>query len=157
MAALRAQNASRLDSNAAAIAKIERTRDDKLTDFRNNFSDNYLAREIALERLESRDVGGRTVALTKWFLILFFILVDILPVTLKALTKIGEYDRHLLQEAKMPITITNAYERHKTNETRKVYVDELAELRQQKIRSDIKGVNGTPFKDLLRRLEEYLG
>ncbi|NUQ23728.1 MAG: DUF4407 domain-containing protein [Saprospiraceae bacterium] len=157
MATLRAQNAVKLDSNAVAIAKIERTRDTKLEEFRNNYSDNYLAREIALERLESHEVGGRTVALTKWFLMLFFILVDILPVTFKALTKTGEYDRHLLQEDKMPITITNAYERHKKNETRKVYVDEIEDLRRQKIKQEIQGVNGTPFRDLLKRLEEYLG
>lgn len=155
--ALRAQNAVKLDSNAVAIAKIERTREAKLEEFRNNYSDNYLAREIALERLESRDVGGRTVTLTKWFLMLFFILVDILPVTFKALTKIGEYDRHLLEEDKMPITITTAYERHKKNETRKVYVDEIEDLRRQKIKQEIQGVNGTPFRDLLRRLEEFMG
>ncbi len=155
--ALRTQNAVKLDSNAVAIAKIERTRETKLEEFRNNYSDNYLAREIALERLESREVGGRTVALTKWFLMLFFILVDILPVTFKALTKIGEYDRHLLEEDKMPITITNAYERHKKNETRKVYVDEIEDLRRQKIKQEIQGVNGTPFRDLLRRLEEFMG
>lgn len=155
--ALRAQNAVKLDSNAVAIAKIERTREAKLEEFRNNYSDNYLAREIALERLESREVGGRTVALTKWFLMLFFILVDILPVTFKALTKVGEYDRHLIEEDKMPITITNAYERHKKNETRKVYVDEIEDLRRQKIKQEIQGVNGTPFRDLLKRLEEYMG
>lgn len=155
--ALRTQNAVKLDSNAVAIAKIERTRETKLEEFRNNYSDNYLAREIALERMEGREVGGRTVALTKWFLMLFFILVDILPVTFKALTKIGEYDRHLLEEDKMPITITNAYERHKKNETRKVYVDEIEDLRRQKIKQEIQGVNGTPFRDLLRRLEEFMG
>ncbi len=55
-----------------------------------NYSQDYLSREIALGNLAKEHPGP--VNSVKWFLIIFFIFVDILPVLWKGTTKKGPYD-----------------------------------------------------------------
>ena len=101
-----------LSQNNAKIEDLIRESDDKIRDFK--FSTNYLAREIALSRIQNDEKkGGKVVRYTAWFLMLFFILVDILPVALKTVTKSGEYDRRLLLEDGFKITMTHAKEKRK--------------------------------------------
>ncbi len=50
----------------------------------------YLRRELALEDLKDEH---SVVGLTQWFLMLLFVLVDILPVTFKTFAPFGMYDR----------------------------------------------------------------
>ncbi len=50
----------------------------------------YLRRELALEDLKEEH---RIVGITQWFLMLLFVLVDILPVTFKTFAPYGLYDR----------------------------------------------------------------
>lgn len=56
-------------------------------------SSDYLSRVQALDEIERED--GSPVKVTRWFIMLFFIFVDILPITWKALTKPGLYDQYL--------------------------------------------------------------
>lgn len=49
----------------------------------------YLARETALARITSREF---IVWLSQWLLIIFFVLLDVLPVVFKTFTRIGKYD-----------------------------------------------------------------
>jgi hypothetical protein len=56
------------------------------------FSRDYLEREKALARLSD---SNPVISITTWFLILFFVFVDILPVTWKAFTRKGPYDDKL--------------------------------------------------------------
>ena len=76
--------------NAIAIAKLDSTRQAKIN--RLTFSRDYLERENALSRLTA---SNSIIRITTWFLIFFFILVDILPVTWKGLTSRGPYDEYL--------------------------------------------------------------
>ncbi|MDQ6889415.1 MAG: DUF4407 domain-containing protein, partial [Bacteroidota bacterium] len=55
--------------------------------------------EKALSRLTD---GNPIIRITTWFLVIFFILVDILPVTWKGLTSKGPYDEYL-NEAELKI------------------------------------------------------
>ena len=122
---LRSKNFTTMASNASQTDSIRQTKANRLTEFRANFSSNYLAREIALERLERREIGGITIKYTKWFILIFFILVDLLPVTFKALTKYGEYDKYLSDEDNIDIHPSNAYARNKSNEVRKLQIDKV--------------------------------
>lgn len=73
----------------AEIAVIDQSAKDDVEKVHAGFSDDYLARVNALSRIEAREPH---VAAVKWFMILFFILIDILPVTMKISTPAGEYE-----------------------------------------------------------------
>ena len=76
--------------NSIAIIKLDSARNSKIK--RLTFSRDYLEREKALQRLSD---SNPIIRVTTGFLILFFILVDILPVTWKGLTSKGPYDEYL--------------------------------------------------------------
>ena len=76
--------------NEMEMAKLESVKNAKIN--RLSFSRDYLEREKALTRLENSNSIIRT---TTWFLVMFFILVDVLPVTWKGLTSKGPYDEYL--------------------------------------------------------------
>src|ERR1019366_4470597 len=84
------QNEAKKTENNIAITKLDSARQSKIN--RLTFSRDYLERENALSRLIS---SNSIIRITTWFLIIFFILVDILPVTWKGLTSRGPYDEYL--------------------------------------------------------------
>ena len=83
-------NAKKIVDNNIALAKLDSARESKIN--RLTFSHDYLEREKALSRLTA---SNAIIRITTWFLIIFFILVDILPVTWKGLTNRGPYDEYL--------------------------------------------------------------
>lgn len=87
--AKKSNEAKKLENNMAII-KLDSARNSKLK--RLTFSRDYLEREKALQRLSD---SNPIIRATTWFLILFFILIDILPVTWKGLTSKGPYDEYL--------------------------------------------------------------
>ncbi len=90
LAAKRTANESKKSFNELAVSKLDSAQAFKIN--RLTFSHDYLEREKALSRLSaSNDI----IRITTWFLILFFILIDILPVTWKGLTTKGPYDEYL--------------------------------------------------------------
>jgi hypothetical protein len=135
---LRAKNDTKIGDNTKEIAKLQGEREAKLKSFNDQFSYNYLAREVALERLEAKPVGGTSVKWTKWFLIVFFVLVDILPVFFKASTRPGEYDRLLEKEKESSANSFPAYERAQEDLVRKAYVDQMAQHRLDKVKETIQ-------------------
>lgn len=84
--AISAEN-KRVEDRLLAIKKIK---DDQQDFFLKHTSFDYLKRELALEKLKEEN---NIVSLTQWFLILLFILVDILPVTFKTFSSYGMYDK----------------------------------------------------------------
>ena len=76
--------------NSNEIIKLDSIRNSKINKL--TFSRDYLEREKALSRLTG---SNSIIKITTWFLIMFFILVDILPVTWKGLTNKGPYDEYL--------------------------------------------------------------
>lgn len=155
IAALRNKNDVKIGDNTKEIAKLQAEREAKLKSFQDQFSYNYLAREVALERLEAKPVGGTSVKWTKWFLIVFFVLVDILPVFFKASTKQGEYDRLMDKESESTANSFPAYERAQEDLVRKAYVDQLAKHRLDEVTRTIKD-NTAPFPALKGELSQYL-
>lgn len=77
---------SRRDDQISAVDAATR-RD--VADIRRHFSDDYLARVAALEQIAER---SSQVDHVQWFLILLFVFVDILPLTMKIATPMGEYE-----------------------------------------------------------------
>jgi hypothetical protein len=155
IAALRAKNDTKIGDNTKEIAKLQGEREAKLKSFNDQFSYNYLAREVALERLEAKPVGGTSVKWTKWFLIVFFVLVDILPVFFKASTRPGEYDRLLEKEKESSANSFPAYERAQEDLVRKAYVDQMAQHRLDKVKETIQEKK-SPFPELKAELSQYL-
>ncbi len=155
IAALRNKNDVKIGDNTKEIGKLQAEREAKLKGFQDQFSYNYLAREVALERLEAKPVGGTSVKWTKWFLIVFFVLVDILPVFFKASTKQGEYDRLMDKESESTANSFPAYERAQEDLVRKAYVDQLAKHRLDEVTRTIKD-NTAPFPALKSELSQYL-
>jgi hypothetical protein len=155
IAALRSKNDTKIADNTQEITKLQAERQDKLKGFNDQFSYNYLAREVALERLEAKPVGGTSVKWTKWFLIVFFVLVDILPVFFKASTKPGEYDRLLDKENDSTANSYPAYERAQEDRVRKAYIDQLAQHRLDEVQRNFKE-NTAAFPELKEALSQYL-
>lgn len=155
IAALRNKNDVKIGDNTKEISQLQAEREEKLKGFQDQFSYNYLAREVALERLEAKPVGGTSVKWTKWFLIVFFVLVDILPVFFKASTKQGEYDRLMDKESESTANSFPAYERAQEDLVRKAYVDQLAKHRLDEVTRTIKD-NTAPFPALKSELSQYL-
>ncbi len=86
----KAANIRKRMEDSLMVLKLDSTRSAKIS--RLTFSRDYLEREKALARLSS---DNPIIKITTWFLILFFILVDILPVTWKGFTTKGPYDEYL--------------------------------------------------------------
>ncbi|MFZ4560308.1 MAG: DUF4407 domain-containing protein [Saprospiraceae bacterium] len=152
---LQQRTASKSAQNRAEIAKLQKERDDKIAQFRKQFSTNYLAREIALERLMGKEPGGGTVRGTMWFLILFFILIDILPVSFKAATQPGLYDRLIEGEKAFEPQATPGYERQQEDSVRKHLVDEMATRRIRDISEKAQASNQS-FPEIRKDLETYV-
>ncbi len=83
-------NEKKKADNDNEILKLDSARNSKINKL--TFSRDYLEREKALSRLTA---ANSIVKITTLFLIIFFILVDILPVTWKGLTAKGPYDEYL--------------------------------------------------------------
>ena len=77
-------------ANGMELIKLDSARKSKINQL--TFSRDYLEREKALSRLSG---SYSIIKITTWFLIIFFILVDILPVTWKGFTSRGPYDEYL--------------------------------------------------------------
>ncbi len=83
--------------NISSIRNLDSAQGAQLA--RLTFSHDYLEREKSLSRLTA---DNQVIRITTWFLIMFFVLVDILPVTWKGLTSKGPYDEYL-SEAELRI------------------------------------------------------
>ncbi len=124
-------NEAKKAENDIALVKLDSARSSKIT--RLTFSHDYLEREKALSRLTN---GNSIIRITTWFLIIFFILVDILPVTWKGLTSKGPYDEYLNEtELKIRndvqeniIDSETKFEIHKLNKEREL-ADHIESLR----------------------------
>ena len=90
LAQTKKSNEAKKIENEIAISKLDSARQSKIN--RLTFSRDYLEREKALSRLSD---SNSIIKITTWFLIFFFILVDILPVVWKGLTNKGPYDEYL--------------------------------------------------------------
>ncbi len=78
----------------AERAVLQAEQDSAVSAFAVSFD--YLRREMALEQLKE---NNGIVGLTQFFLMLLFILVDILPVTFKTFSPFGMYDKVLLDDS----------------------------------------------------------
>ncbi len=152
---LQRRTAAKSAQNRAEIAKLQKERENKMAQFRQQFSTNYLAREIALERLMGKEPGGGTVRGTMWFLILFFILIDILPVSFKAATQPGLYDRLIDGEKAFEPQATPGYERLQEDSVRKHLIDKMAARRTRDI-SEKTQASDVPFPEIRKELEAYV-
>jgi hypothetical protein len=90
LAQTKISNERKKADNNNEIIKLDSARNSKINKL--TFSRDYLEREEALSRLSG---SSSIIKITTWFLIIFFILVDILPVTWKGLTSKGPYDEYL--------------------------------------------------------------
>ena len=84
------------------------------------------------------------IRITTWFLIIFFILVDILPVTWKGLTNKGPYDEYL-----------NEIEFRIKNEVQEKMIDSETKLEIHKLNKE-KGINGSQGKFKRGRICSWL-
>ncbi len=113
-------NALNKVNDSLQIVRLDSTLREKIR--RLTFSRDYLEREKALARITD---ANPIISITSWFMILFFILVDILPVTWKALTKKGPYDDRL-----------NLLELEVSNETEAGKIDSDTKLRNHRLRKE---------------------
>jgi hypothetical protein len=78
------------DDRAAEAAAIDQRAAGDVAGIRAVFSDDYLARVAALEQLERE---SPQVIVVELFMIVFFVFVDLLPLTMKLTTPAGEYEQ----------------------------------------------------------------
>ncbi|GAA0902382.1 DUF4407 domain-containing protein [Virgisporangium aurantiacum] len=86
----RKADAAASKSRQETIDAIDKKAREDLADIEAKFSDDYLARVAALSELEQQDQQVRFV---KLFMIGLFVFVDIMPLTMKLATPMGEYER----------------------------------------------------------------
>lgn len=89
VAGLRASIAQEAQAEQEARAMIDRQTAANVAEVERHFSHDYLARVDALHQVKTR---APHVVVVERFLLLFFILVDVLPVTVKLATAMGEYE-----------------------------------------------------------------
>lgn len=94
------------------MAQLKQQQDSSMAAY--SVSADYLNREIALEQLKSKHT---IVRVTQYFLILLFILVDILPFIFKTFSPFGMYDRILLDDAELVKQLDNS--------SRKIYLEKV--------------------------------
>ena len=94
------------------IASLKSKQDSTIAAF--SISADYLKREMALEQLKE---NNSIVKWTQYFLIVLFVLVDILPFVFKTFSPFGMYDRILLDDSILVKELDN--------ESRRVYIEKL--------------------------------
>ncbi len=72
--------------------ELDTLREKEIRVVASKFGEDYLNKSICLERLSEKH---SIFAITKWFMLLFILFMDTLPVLLKVVTKRGTYDRIL--------------------------------------------------------------
>lgn len=109
---LRIQNSLEQSQLTSEVELLKHRQDSTIAGF--SISGDYLNREIALEQLKAEH---SIVKITQYFLILLFILVDILPFIFKTFSPFGMYDRILLDDAQLVKQLDNS--------SRRVYIEKL--------------------------------
>ena len=99
-------------THASELAQLKIQQDSAIAAY--SVSTDYLKREMALEQLKEKH---SIVRVTQYFLIVLFILVDILPFIFKTFSPFGMYDRILLDDA---LSVKEL-----DNESRKNYLEKL--------------------------------
>ena len=132
LAQAKRSNAFKISTDSLQLIKLDSARNAKIN--RLTFSRDYLEREKALSRLTA---SNSIIKTTTWFLIIFFMLVDILPVTWKGLTGRGPYDEYLneiefvikneVQERMIDSEIKLEMHRLKKEKEKNDFVNELRE------------------------------
>jgi len=74
------------------VADMKRQRDEDKLSTANNKSFDYLSRVKMLSQLQADKTNGDHIWWVAMFIILFFVFVDILPITMKVATPYGEYE-----------------------------------------------------------------
>lgn len=93
LAQLKIDQANSKQRLEAQKEQITKERDSSLASF--YLSTDYLHQERALEQLKE---GNAVVAITQWFIIVLFVLVDLLPFIFKTFSSYGLYDKVLGEE-----------------------------------------------------------
>ena len=88
------------------IAQLQFSRDITVASY--TISNDYLKKEMALEQLKAKHSIVRS---TQYFLILLFVLVDILPFIFKTFSPFGMYDRLMLDDEELVKTLDNSKRR----------------------------------------------
>ncbi|WP_417590193.1 DUF4407 domain-containing protein [Owenweeksia hongkongensis] len=96
LALLRANDSVIKSSLYAEITELKDEADSNISAYKVSFD--YLRRELALEQMKEEHA---IVGMTQAFLMLLFILVDILPVTFKTFSPFGMYDKILMDDSKI--------------------------------------------------------
>ncbi len=94
---LRKRNLDQIDKLNNEIIAINQLKKPRIANVK--LARDYIARGRVLEELSKEEPGVNTI---KWFLIAFFVFVDILPITFKVMTKRGPYDDYLEFEEYKP-------------------------------------------------------
>lgn len=132
------------------ITKVKNRTINKIKSFKKYSSHDYLAKTNALKRIAK--TNSQTY-LIQWFLIFFFIFLDILPVTLKAITKQGKYeelvDNQILQVVEF---IPYGYEKSKRDKVKKRYFDIVADKSINEMDNLSKTTKYTDIIDELQKI-----
>jgi hypothetical protein len=113
-----------------------------------NFSDDYSARVEMLTKIEQRSDHNKRV---KLFLMLFLIFVDILPVSLKVITKIGEYDLKIREQESKKIKILKK-KIHEEGESEVDLISKLTKLKNEKVELIFSKFKDSSINDVLGEL-----
>ena len=111
LAELNMQAGGEVQQQTNARNDIQTRTENEVKRVEKEFPKDYLARVDALAEIEQ---GKPHVTWVKWFLLLFFVFVDIMPVSMKLITPMGEYEY---------IRDTLLYDIKKTNEAERSAIE----------------------------------
>jgi hypothetical protein len=153
-------------ANTTVIAQIELEKQGALSKLKDIPFEGYTDRQIALEKLE--DEYPQTIKATRYALMLFFILLDIIAVSFKIVTKAGPYDRAIALDESTQVNYSRyAHWRSKLEDEdreeanlRSLMVQELLAIRKGEFRrivDDWKKSQGETIPELILKLRAIVG
>ncbi|MEA3451103.1 MAG: DUF4407 domain-containing protein [Bacteroidota bacterium] len=132
------------------IIEVENKTTNKIESFEKHSSRDYLAKTNALKRIAK--TNSQTY-LIQWFLMFFFIFLDILPVTLKAITKRGKYEELVDNQIHQVVEfIPYGYEKSKRDKVKKRYFDIVADKSINEMDNLSKTTKYTDIIDELQKI-----
>lgn len=142
-----------IQQNDIEIDKLEKRRQEQLNNISSNFSKDYLSRVKALDKIAEKN--GSHVTRVKWFIILFFIFVDILPVTMKAATPRGCYEELVESKIHEIKTMEEANRQVASDISRIAYQHTIKLKEEHKLKLDELNTITEIFTDFVNKQDGY--
>lgn len=150
---LQEQHDKIIAQNNKEMDNLDKRRKEQLQNISQTYSKDYLSRVKALDRIALKN--GSHVSTVKWFLILFFIFVDILPISMKAATPRGCYEELIETKLHETKTMEEANRKVATDISNIAYQKTMKLKEEHKLKLDELNTITQIFTDFVKTQDDY--